>query len=381
MSETERILVCDLRAQVAARRCEFDAAIARVLDRGWFVLGEELRQFEIEFAQFVDTSFAVGVASGTDAIALALRAVGVKPGDTVLTAANSAVPTATGIEQAGAIPFFGDVDPEFGLLDPNSVAEAIERHTIAAIVPVHLYGRCCSMDKILELARRRNIPVVEDAAQAHGASYRGQSAGSLADLACFSFYPSKNLGTFGDGGAVTGSEGRFEVNLRHLRNYGQEDRYHHVVKGVNSRLDELAAAILRTKLPYLREWNARRQQIAKQYRRAFANLPLALAGEAEDRPSVEHLFVVRVARRDAFRAALEKRGIATEVHYPIPIYLQPSYSELGQGPGSCPVAEARAGQICSVPIYPEMTDTQVDRVIDAVTHALEGEPEPEEIAL
>ncbi|MCA9755871.1 MAG: DegT/DnrJ/EryC1/StrS family aminotransferase [Candidatus Eisenbacteria bacterium] len=385
MSQTPQLLlVSDLRAQVAALRPELDAAISRVLTRGWFVLGEECAEFELEFANHLGARYAVGVANGTDAIHLALRALDVGQGDRVLTAPNSAVPTACGIVQSGAVPCFADVDLEYGLLDPSSVERELDSpdgSSIRAIVAVHLYGRTAPMGPLLELAKARGIPVIEDAAQAHGASRNGQNAGTIGDLACWSFYPSKNLGALGDGGAVSGMRPELEARLRHLRNYGQEDRYHHVELGFNSRLDEIQAAVLRVKLAHLDAWNARRRAIAGQYREAFADLPLLTAREDTDAPSVEHLFVVRVANRDRLRAELEARGIGTQVHYPIPIHLQPAYRYLGIGAGRFPSAELRAGQIVSLPLYPEMRRRDVERVIDAVRDSLQGEPHPEEVSV
>ncbi|MEZ4650553.1 MAG: DegT/DnrJ/EryC1/StrS family aminotransferase [Candidatus Eisenbacteria bacterium] len=383
MSQTPPLLlVSDLRAQVAALRPELDAAISRVLDRGWFVLGEECSEFEIEFAEYLGARYAIGVANGTDAIHLALRALGVGPGDSVLTAPNSAVPTACGIVQCGATPCFADVDIEYGLLDPTSVERELdgpEGESIRAIVAVHLYGRTPAMGPLLDLAKSRGIPVIEDAAQAHGASWKGQNAGTIGDLTCWSFYPSKNLGALGDGGAVSGMRPELEARLRHLRNYGQEDRYHHVELGFNSRLDELQAALLRVKLAHLDAWNTKRRAIAAEYREAFADLPLLTAREDADAPSVEHLFVVRVANRDRFRAELESRGIGSQVHYPIPIHLQPAYRYLDIPAGRFPNAELRAGQIVSLPLYPEMRRRDVERVIDAVRESLRGEPHPEEV--
>ena len=375
--------VSDLAVQVATLRAEIDEAMGRVLDSGWFVLGEECRAFESEFSAFIGARWTAGVANGTDAIHLALRALGIGPGDRVLTAPNSAVPTACGITQAGALPCFADVDPEYGLLDPGQVARELDaagsERPVRAIVAVHLYGRSAPMGPILELARARGIAVIEDAAQAHGASWRDRSVGTMGDLACWSFYPSKNLGALGDGGAVTGMDPALETRLQRLRNYGQEDRYHHVELGFNSRLDEIQAAVLRAKLLHLGAWNRRRREIAARYREAFAGLPLLTPRDLPAAPSVEHLFVVRVARRERLREELERRGIGSQVHYPIPIHLQGAYRHLGLSAGRFPVTELRAAQIVSLPLFPEMTDEDVDRVIAAVRESLRGEPHPEEV--
>lgn len=374
------IPVCDLKAHVAGIREELDRAIARVLESGWFILGEELERFEEEFAAYVGLEHAVGVASGTDAIHLALRALGIGKGDLVLTAPNSAVPTACGITEAGAVPCFADVDLEDGLLDPASVAEQLHRlgGRVKAILPVHLYGRAVALEPFRALAERYGIPLIEDAAQAHGAASDGRAAGTVGVIGCFSFYPTKNLGALGDAGALTTDRADLADRFRKLRNYGQEDRYHHVTLGFNSRLDEMQAAILRVKLAHLPGWTQRRREIAARYREAFAGLPIGFSRERAEAPSVEHLFVVRVADRTSFRESLERDGVGTQIHYPLPIHLQPAYSELGLGRGSFPVAELRARQIVSLPMYPEMTESQVDQVIDAVRKALQNAVPPEE---
>jgi dTDP-4-amino-4,6-dideoxygalactose transaminase len=375
-ADTAPVPVCDLKAQHLVMEAEVRAALDRVLSRAWFILGEELTAFEEEFASFLGAPHVVGVASGTDAIHLALRALDIGAGDHVLTAPNSAVPTAAAIVAAGAVPCFADVDPATGLLDPASV----ERHldvTVKALVPVHLYGRCAPMDAILDLARRRGIPVVEDAAQAHGATWRGRAAGTMGTIGCFSFYPSKNLGACGDAGACTTGDPRLAARLRRLRNYGERDRYHSVEFGINSRLDELQAAVLRVKLPHLAGWNLRRRELAAAYRHHLAGLPLALAPFENPQEEVVHLFVARVARRDRLRAELQSRGVMTQVHYPLPIHLHPAYAHLGFGPGAFPVAEERAEQIVSLPLYPEMTARQFNRVTTALAEALQGEDPPD----
>jgi dTDP-4-amino-4,6-dideoxygalactose transaminase len=374
-ADTAPVPVCDLKAQYLAIETEVRAALNRVLDRSWFILGEELAAFEEEFAEFLGIPHAIGVASGTDAIHLALRALNIGAGDRVLTAPNSAVPTAAAIVAAGAVPCFADVDPVTGLLDPASVERHLD-HGVKAIVPVHLYGRCVPMDAISELAERRGIPVVEDAAQAHGATWRGRAAGTMGSIGCFSFYPSKNLGACGDAGACTTADPALAARLRRLRNYGERDRYLSVEFGINSRLDELQAAVLRVKLPRLAGWNARRRELAAIYRQLLAALPVALPPPPDQGEEVIHLFVARVARRDRLREALQSRGVMTQVHYPRPIHLHPAYAHLGYPPGSFPVAERRAEQIVSLPLYPEMTTGQQERVIAAMAEALHGEETP-----
>ncbi|MBK8229939.1 MAG: DegT/DnrJ/EryC1/StrS family aminotransferase [Candidatus Eisenbacteria bacterium] len=374
------ILVSDLRPQIAALRPEFDAAVKRVLDRGWFILGEEGRAFETEFAAFLGARHVVGVANGTDAIHLALRAVGIRPGDPVLLPPSTANPTACAVTALGAVPCFADVEPDTGLFQAAALEEAMARLRPRAVIPVHLYGRPERMTSLLALAAKHGVAVIEDVAQAHGAPLDcGGVAGTRGAIGCFSFYPSKNLGAFGDGGALSTEDPELAEALRRLRNYGQADRYHHVSFGLNSRLDELQAAFLRVKLPHLATANDARRAIVARYREALRDLPLALpSDDPSAASSVHHLFVVRVTRRDSFREALRQRGIGTEIHYPVPIHRQEAYAGLGLGPGSFPVAERRAAQIVSLPLYPELQATQIDRVIDAVRAALSGHPHPDE---
>ncbi len=374
-SDPAPIPVCDLQAQFASIETEVRAALDRVLARSWFILGEELSAFEAEFAGFLGAPHAVGVASGTDAIHLALRALGIAAGDRVLTAPNSAVPTAAAIQAAGATPCFADIDPATGLLDPASVEQHLSSE-VKAIVPVHLYGRCAPMDALAALAERRGLPVVEDAAQAHGATWRGRLAGTMGAVGCFSFYPSKNLGAYGDAGACVTADPALAARLRRLRNYGEQDRYHSVEFGINSRLDELQAAVLRVKLRRLAEWNARRRELAAVYRERLAALPLALPPPAVHGEDVVHLFVIRVARRDRLRRILRERGVLTQVHYPLPIHLHPAYAHLGFGPGSFPHAERWGEQVVSLPLYPELAPRRQERVIDALAEALRGEKPP-----
>ncbi len=373
-----QIPVCDLKAQTAALMDELEVAARRVMAGGWFVLGGEVTAFEGEFAGLVGSGHAIGVASGTDALQLALRALDIGHGDRVLTAPNSAVPTAVAVCQAGAVPVFADVDPLTGLLTPQTIAAALESG-IRAVIPVHLYGRCADTASILELCAPRGIQVIEDAAQAHGASRGGRMAGTTGRIGCFSFYPSKNLGALGDGGACVTDDPDIAGRLRRLRCYGERDRYESVEIGINSRLDELQAAFLRVKLVRLEAWNRRRREIASVYRKRLQHLPLILPARDPDGIEAVHLFVVQAARRDRLRGELQKRGIGTQVHYPIPIHLQEAFRHMSNGPGSFPAAEARARRILSLPLYPEMTDSQIERVIEALGQALDGEPHPEEI--
>jgi dTDP-4-amino-4,6-dideoxygalactose transaminase len=343
----------DLRRQTAALRPELEHAIARVLDGGRFVGGPIVEEFEQAWAAYCDVSDAVGVASGTDALAIALRAVGVEPRDEVITAANTCVPTIAAIEQAGAVPVLVDADPVTYTLDPARLEEVISERT-RAIVPVHLYGRCAEMEPIVRLARERGLKVVEDAAQAHGAEYRGRRAGSLADAAAFSFYPTKNLGALGDGGAVVTEDAEVAARARRLREYGEEERYRSVEPGMNSRLDPLQASVLLSKLERLDAWNERRHELAARYR-----------GAGLESPAGHHLFVVRAPDRDAYRARLAASGVESLVHYPLPVHEHPAYARLAR-PG-LETSERLAREVVSLPLYPELTDAEAEAVMRAAT--------------
>jgi dTDP-4-amino-4,6-dideoxygalactose transaminase len=355
----------DLKAGVAALRGELDAAIRRVVDSGWFILGPEVEAFESELAAALESPEAVAVANGTEALQLALVALGVGPGDEVVTSSLSAAFTGLAILSAGARPVFVDVEEETLNLEPDAVARAITPRT-RAVLPVHLYGRPADMDPILDCARAHSIPVVEDACQAHGARYKGRSAGTLGTCGALSFYPTKNLGALGDGGALLASEAELAARLRRLRNGGQSDRYRHDEPGINSRLDELQAATLRVGLKHLPRRTERRRELAGFYRRELADAGVALLGEPDYAQSVHHLFVMRHPRRDAFMAALRERGIRTLIHYPIPLHLQPAFASLGGQPGELPVVERAADELLSLPLYPELTDDQAQAVVDAV---------------
>jgi dTDP-4-amino-4,6-dideoxygalactose transaminase len=370
MSERPPLPVFDVRAHDRAVAAEIDAAVRRVIGSGRFVLGPEVERFESEFAAWLGGGFVVGVASGTDALALALAVAGVGPGHTVITVPNTAVPTASAISLVGARPVFVDVDPDTGLLDPERIDAAVRPDT-RALVPVHLHGRAAPMEAVVAAARRHGLAVIEDTAQAHGAEWRGRRAGTWGDLGAFSFYPSKNLGAYGDGGAVWTADPATAAALRRRRNYGETERYVHDSIGVNSRLDEIQAAILRVKLPHLEAWNARRRERAARYRELLAPLPLRLPAPTPEGAHVHHLFAVRVAERAGVRAALEARGVRTQIHYPIPIHRQRAYRDLGYPPGAFPVAEAWCDETLSLPFSPVLEDNDLARVAQALGEALE----------
>lgn len=359
----------DLKRQYDNLREPIDRATQDVYSSGWFVLGQQVQRFEAEFAAYCDAKHGIGVGSGTEAIHLALLACGVAPGDEVITVSNTCVPTLSAISFTGAVPVFVDIDAATYTIDPDRIEERITPKT-KAIVPVHLYGQCADMDPILEIAARHNLVVVEDCAQATGAKYKGRMAGTMGHAGAFSFYPSKNLGAFGDGGLVLTNDATIADRVVKLRNYGQEKRYYHSIKGFNSRLDELQAAILSAKLPYLDEWNDRRRQIANRYHQAFASLDIVCPVEAPDRLHVYHLYVIRVPQREQFQAFLAEKGIGTIIHYPVPVHLQASYSEYRDQATYLPITEQQKGDIISLPLYPELTDDEVNYVIEMVVQAM-----------
>jgi dTDP-4-amino-4,6-dideoxygalactose transaminase len=346
-------------------RAELDRAIGRVLGRGWFILGEEGSDFETEFAAYCGSEHAVGVASGTDAIELALRVLEIGPGDEVVTQANTCVPTVAAIERAGATPVLCDVEPSAGLMDPESLASAISPRTRAAL-PVHLYGQCADMEAIGLVAAEAGVDVIEDCAQAHGAELHGRRAGTTGRLGCFSFYPTKNLGALGDGGAVVTNDPGLAERLRLVREYGQTERYVHVTKGVNSRLDEVQAAVLRAKLPHLDGWNERRRELASRYSDAISGTSIRPLAELPGRRHAYHLYVVETEARAALQTHLDNRGIRTAVHYPLPVHGYEPYHLLGDGPVSLTVSEQFCEHVLSIPLFPELTDDEVETVSAAL---------------
>ena len=366
----------DLAEQYTQIEHEVERAIKSVLQRTNFILGDEVTLFEEEFAAYCEAAHAVGVDSGTSALELLLRAYEIGPGDEVITAANTFIATALAISYVGARPVLVDADPESYTIDVSQIERAITPQT-RAILPVHLYGQPADMDPILEIAARHDLVVIEDAAQAHGARYMGRRVGSIGHAAAFSFYPAKNLGAYGDGGAAVTRHSHVADQLRALRNYGSVQKYHHPIIGYNHRLDTLQAAVLRIKLRYLDEWNGARRKHAQQYNTRLRGESLALPGEAADATSVYHLYVVRVAAgRDAFLAGLHERGIGAGIHYPVPVHLQPAYAWLGYERGDFPVTETAAEQIVSLPLYAELSPQQLDHVVDAVNELAAIHMEP-----
>jgi dTDP-4-amino-4,6-dideoxygalactose transaminase len=355
----------DLTRQSCQIRVELDEAINGVMDRGSFILGEELRLFESEFAGFCGAVAAVGVASGSDALQIALRALEIGPGDEVITVSHTAVASVAAIELAGARPILADIDPLCYTLDPRRLERLITRHT-RAIIPVHLYGCPADLQPILAIAARYGLHVIEDCAQAHGARYHGKRVGSWGDMGAFSFYPTKNLGAFGDAGAITTNDPVLAERVRLLRQHGWQTRYISSLKGLNSRLDELQAAILRVKLRYLDTWNERRRQLAGFYTNSIAGLDITVPHQPEDSQHVFHHYTIRSNQRDDLRAFLKSQGISTLVHYPIPVHLQPAYQDLGYARGGLPESEAAAEQVLSLPLFPELSQEEIAYVSRAV---------------
>jgi dTDP-4-amino-4,6-dideoxygalactose transaminase len=360
----------DLKAQYAAIREEIDPAIRQVIDATAFSGGPFVERFEEEFARFCGTRFAIGVGNGTDALGLILRALEIGEGDEVATVPNSFIATAEAVSACGAQPVFVDVDRETFTMDPRRLEAAITPRT-RALLPVHLFGQTADMDPIRELAEAHRIPVIEDACQAHGAEYRGKRAGSLGRAAAFSFYPGKNLGAYGEGGAVTTDDGELAARIRMLRDHGQESKYHHRLIGWNARLDGIQAAILSVKLRHLADWNERRRANAGRYTLRLRGLAgLSLPREAAYGRHVYHIYAVGVPERDAVLARMKDRGIACGIHYPIPIHRQKAYESLGLGAGSFPVSERAAAGLLSLPMYAELTEEQIDAVAGALEATL-----------
>lgn len=344
---------------------EIDQSLVNVLESGWFVLGKQVEEFEKEFAAYCGLPYGAGVNSGTDALYLALLACGVGKEDEVITVPNTAVPTVCAIRMAGAKPVFCDVKEDTLLMNPILIKRLITRKT-KAIIPVHLYGQMCEMEKIMEMANEYSLKVVEDACQAHGAEWKGLKSGNFGDAACYSYYPSKNLGAFGDGGMIVTKDKAFSDKIKMLRNYGQKERYYNVIEGINSRLDEIQAAVLRAKLPHLDEWNRRRREIAGHYCSFNNNPNIKHPIEEKEAKHVFHLYVIQIKNRENLQRYLNNNGIETIIHYPLPIYKQQAYSLINVSNVHYPVAEKAVEQILSIPVYPELTDEEVKYIIDCL---------------
>jgi len=358
----------DLKAQYRAIKTEVDAAVIDVLESGHYVLGPAVQQFEAAFARTYELEHAIGCSSGTAALHLALLAVGIGRGDEVITTSMTFIATATAIDLVGAVPVFVDIEPDTALIDPDRIEAAITPRT-KAIMPVHLYGQCADMDRIQEIADRHGLIVIEDAAQAHGAKIGGRFAGGMGRLACFSFYPGKNLGAYGEGGLVSTSDAALAQKVRMLRDWGQDRKYHHALKGLNYRMDGVQGAILDVKMRHVEAWTEARRKVARLYEKALAGIPgIVLPVERPGRRHVWHVYGIRVeaARRDQIAKAMGEAGIATNLHYPIPVHLQPCFAELGYGPGDFPISEQHGAAELSLPLFPEMTAEQVEQVAAAL---------------
>ena len=365
-SGTRTVPFVDLQAQYASIRSEIQAAVDNVLTNCNFILGNEVAEFEASFARFANARFAIGVSSGLDALRIALAALDIGPGDEVIVPANTYIATALAVTAVGAKPVFVDCDAATFNIDPNLIERAVTPRT-RAILPVHLTGQPADMSPILEIAKRKSLHVLEDAAQAHGASYHGRSCGSMGVMACFSFYPGKNLGAAGDGGLVTTNDEKLSERLRRLRNYGEAKKYEHVEKGLNARLDTLQAAILNVKLPHLPGWNRSRASHAAQYRSLLAGCSrVQCQSELPNSTHVYHLFMIQNERRDALKQFLQDRGVQTGIHYPTPIHLQKAYADLGYKKGDFPNAEKTSSRILSLPMYAELGDDDIAYVCDQI---------------
>ncbi|NLG48789.1 MAG: DegT/DnrJ/EryC1/StrS family aminotransferase [Chloroflexi bacterium] len=363
------IPLVDLKAQYRSIKQDIDAAVARVLENASYILGKEVETFEQAFAAYCGTTYAVGVSSGTDALHLALLACGVGPGDEVITTPFTFIATAAAISHVGATPVFVDIDERSYNMDPARIEAAITPRT-KAILPVDLYGQPADMDPIMEIARRYDLRVIEDACQAVGARYRGRRAGSLGDAGCFSFYPAKNLGAAGDGGMLTTNNAEIAERVRNLRDHGRISKYSHGAIGYTYRLDGLQAAILGAKLGHLDGWNDARRAHAQTYNELLEGTGVILPQEAEGCRAIYHVYALRVPRRDELLEYLRAKEIGASIHYPLPVHLQPAYAALGIPKGSFPIAEACADSELSLPLYPEMTREQIEEVAAAVKEFL-----------
>ncbi|MCL4760862.1 MAG: DegT/DnrJ/EryC1/StrS family aminotransferase [Burkholderiales bacterium] len=355
----------DLKAQYASIREEINHAIQGVLDSCQFTLGSEVAAFESEFAAYCESAHGIGVNTGTSALHLALLAADVGPGDEVITVPFTFVATVSAIHYTGAKPVFVDIDPRTFTMDPSALEAAITPRT-KAVIPVHLYGQPADMDPIVAIAKRHGLVVIEDAAQAHGAEYKGRRAGSLGDMGCFSFYPGKNLGACGEGGMVTTGNAECARTIRMLRDWGAEKKYHHVLKGYNYRLEGIQGAVLRVKLRHLETWTEARRAAAARYDRLLAGSGVPTPQAMPERRHVYHVYAIRTAQRQAWQDALTQKGIQTNIHYPIPVHLLPAFADLGYRAGQFPHAEKAANEVLSLPMFPELTPAQCEEVAGAI---------------
>ena len=357
----------DLKAQYDSIKDEIDNTIQNVINNTSFIMGEELKKFEEEFAWFCDVKYAIGVANGSDALILALRACGIGKGDEVITVPHTFISTAEAISNVGGKVVFVDIEPKTYTIDVSEIEEKINKKT-KAIIPVHLYGQPADMDPIMELARKYNLKVIEDAAQAHGAEYKGEKVGSIGDVGCFSFYPGKNLGAYGDAGMVITNNERIAEKIKLLRNHGRiSKKYEHDIEGYSSRLDNLQAAILRVKLRHLNKWNDMRRKNAKRYNKLLSEMDdIIVPYEADYSKHVYHLYVIRAEGRDKLRGELKSKGIATGIHYPIPLHLQPAYIYLGHKRGDFPVTEKASQEILSLPMFAELSEDQIVEIVKLI---------------
>jgi dTDP-4-amino-4,6-dideoxygalactose transaminase len=363
-TDIKMILCSNPKAQYLSHKKEIDAAISRVLNSGWYILGEEVETFEKEFARHIGVSHGIGTGSGTEALHISLVACGIGPGDEVITVSHSAVATASAIVLSGAFPHYVDIDPQFYTIDPDKIESAITPHT-KAIIPVHIYGQSADMEPILELAEEYNLYVIEDCAQAHGAVYKGKCVGSFGNMGCFSFYPTKNLGAIGDGGMVVTNDRGLAEKVSLLREYGWVERYVSHFSGWNTRLDEIQAAILNVKLKYLDEDNLKRNQLANIYNSKLKHTGLILPNTRDGATHIYHLYVIRSQRRDDLLSFLKEKNIGASIHYPVPIHLQPAYKQIGKRE-SLRETERVAKDILSLPIYPELQESDVLMITDAI---------------
>lgn len=359
----------DLKAQYRSIKPEIEAAISSVLENAQYVLGPAVESFERDFARYSNASATVAANSGTSALHLALLACGVERGDEVITVPFSFAASVAAIEYAGARPVLVDIEPDYYTMDPARLEAAITPRT-KAIMPVHLYGQPADMEPILEIARRRGLMVIEDACQSHGSEYQGRRCGSMGDIGCFSFYPGKNLGAYGEGGAAVTSNAGYADTMRTLRSWGERERYVHSMRGFNYRMDGIQGAVLGVKLKHLEAWTERRRSRAAVYARALAGTEARVPRERAGARHVYHVYVVRLPHRDAWRARLTELGIGTGVHYPIPIHLQPAYADLGYVRGDFPVSEAVADEVLSLPMFPELTDDQIETIAGVIRAGL-----------